>query len=296
MRANIICVLFLTLISFRAVAQEKIPYDLDHPSASYTMPSELSEISGIHYTANNGFASIQDEEGKIFFFDPKVNKITQTIRFDKDKDYEDIEIVGEDVYILESDGDIRLVPNFMGNNPKAIVYETSLSRANDTEGMCYHQPSHSLLIACKGDASLDPERPMKAYRAVYRFDLKTMKLFASPVMLININDLMDYSSLNAFARLSYKLAAMMDQNGDIRFQPSAIAIHPQSKNIYILSFTSTILAVYAESGALLYVKNLNKKLFAQPEGMCFDPQGNLYISNEANGGKADILKFNRLNE
>jgi hypothetical protein len=35
----------------------------------------------------------------------------------------------------------------------------------------------------------------------------------------------------------------------------------------------------------------DKKLFRQPEGICFKPNGDLFISNEGDGGKAKILKF-----
>jgi len=110
-------------------------------------------------------------------------------------------------------------------------------------------------------------------------------------MLIKLDDLTDYSSLNALAELSYRLAGLLDVNGDIRFQPSAIAIHPESKNVYILSFTSSVLAVYTSYGELVTASNLNKRIFMQPEGICFDDENSLYISNEGNGGTANILKF-----
>ena len=40
------------------------------------------------------------------------------------------------------------------------------------------------------------------------------------------------------------------------------------------------------------VKELDEKLFRQPEGICFSPEGDMYISNEGQGGKGYILKFN----
>jgi hypothetical protein len=34
-------------------------------------------------------------------------------------------------------------------------------------------------------------------------------------------------------------------------------------------------------------------MFAQPEGLCFDSKGTMFISNEAAGGSANILEFKR---
>lgn len=273
--------------------QEHIPYNLETPDATYEMPAVLEEISGIHLMDDGRFACIQDEKGIIFIYDTAKRDVVKEIAFDDDKDYEDIEITGDDAWVLESDGDLRMVVNFCESNPEVIRYDTKLSSANDAEGLTYHKPSHSLLIACKGRASISDDISLEGYRAVYRFDLQTKELFASPMKLIKLNDLLDYSSLNAFARLSYKLAALLDTNGDIRFQPSGIAIHPATGDIYILSFTSAMLAVYDASGKLKDAANLNKRIFLQPEGICFDKQNNLYISNEGNGGTANILKFTK---
>ena len=47
-------------------------------------------------------------------------------------------------------------------------------------------------------------------------------------------------------------------------------------------------------GKLQKVYSLNYSHFQQPEGISFDINGDLYISNEAKGGKANILNFNYL--
>ena len=38
---------------------------------------------------------------------------------------------------------------------------------------------------------------------------------------------------------------------------------------------------------------LDKKLHAQPEGITFDEEGNLYISNEGKNGIAMLYKYSR---
>ena len=55
-----------------------------------------------------------------------------------------------------------------------------------------------------------------------------------------------------------------------------------------------MLMVLDRNGKVLDLQDLDNKLFLQPEGICFSPQGDLFISNEGRGGKGYILKFKYL--
>ncbi len=94
------------------------------------------------------------------------------------------------------------------------------------------------------------------------------------------------------------LAFFNISDGDVSFQPSAIAIHPITGNLYILASVGKSLAVFSKQGKMLSLVRLNSKIHAQPEGICFSPDGTLYIVNEGKDGKGIILKFeqNRSNE
>ena len=62
----------------------------------------------------------------------------------------------------------------------------------------------------------------------------------------------------------------------------------------MLSSIGKMIAEFNRQGKLLHVFNINYSHFGQPEGICFSENGDLYIANEANVGKANILKFNYL--
>ena len=294
LRKKSLLLVLVLILSNELPAQHTFTFNFDNPSETYDMPNDLEEISGIYLMDDGRFACIQDELGIIFIYDSSERKVVKEIRFDKDNDYEDIEIIGEDAYVLEADGDIRWVKNFLSGEVNVVKYETLLRTDNDTEGLTYDPVHETLLVACKGDPSLKDGPEYKDKRAVYSFSLKTKRLEETPFLLMDLDKLMQMEDMNALARLSYRLAAALDPNGDVRFQPSAIAIHPETDNIYILSFTSTMLTVFDRSGNLKNVIALDKKIFQQPEGMCFDKKGNLFISNEANGGTANILKFEKI--
>ena len=42
---------------------------------------------------------------------------------------------------------------------------------------------------------------------------------------------------------------------------------------------------------VLDVKELDPNEFRQPEGICFSPSGDMFISSEGQGGKGYILEF-----
>ena len=73
---------------------------------------------------------------------------------------------------------------------------------------------------------------------------------------------------------------------------SGIAVHPKSKRYYVLSHRSKELLIFGEDEKLLKVIALDPKLFPQAEGICFSPEGTLFISTEATKKKkARILMF-----
>ena len=49
-------------------------------------------------------------------------------------------------------------------------------------------------------------------------------------------------------------------------------------------------------GNILEIQEFDDKLFRQPEGICFSPSGDLFISNEGKGGKGYILGFKLLKD
>ena len=44
-------------------------------------------------------------------------------------------------------------------------------------------------------------------------------------------------------------------------------------------------------GVIINIVELDKRIFNQPEGICFSENGDMFISNEGKNGKANILRF-----
>ena len=271
---------------------DMIAYDLNNPDAKYKLPSYLEEISGLSYYGKDKIACIQDEKAKIYIMSLEKEKIIKEYKFGEDADYEDIVIIGKTAFILRNNGQIFRVKNFKKKDRKVKRFKTPLKEKNDTEGMAFDALSNSLLITCKGSPSIEKENLYEGYRAVYKFDLEKEKLIKTPHILIDLERLDSYIDQNVFTKLSIKVAKRLRLiESETNFKPSGIAIHPLHGEIYIISSVGKLLIILNSSGKVLDVQELDEKIFRQPEGICFSPTGDLYISNEGQGGKGYILKF-----
>lgn len=261
-------------------------YSFDKPNASFKLAGDLKEISGLSYLDAQHLIAVQDEKGKIFKLRISDGKIVDDYRFAKDGDYEGIELVDDEVYVLRSDGDLYRVRDWDRKKSDSKKFETDLSERYDTEGLSYDAANNRLLIACKEYAG----KGRKGMRAVFAFDLDSKELSKEPALILNIKEITSSISDNKLNKALRNLVApISDLSG---FKPSAIAIHPVTKETYVISSVLKLLVVYDSQGQHLRTWQLPPKLMAQPEGLAFLPNGDLFISSEGAGNKATLTRFN----
>lgn len=270
--------------------QAPFPYDLSQPQKSISLPEKLTEISGLTYVSPGKLAVVQDEKAHIYQFDLEKEKIITDSDFGKSGDYEGVELVGETAYVVNSEGEVFEVPDYTQEDSPAKVYNTVLSDNNNVEGLGYFPQNDYLLLACKGSPNLD-RKLYSGYRSIYAFDLRRKKLNPAPFLLVNKQEIGYVLERQAKGAFEKAYAKSFDPSDKDAFRPSGIAVHPQSMDIYVLGSVGKMLLVYRKDGKLLYAQPLDKRVFKQPEGICFSPEGELYISNEGRNGKGNILIF-----
>jgi uncharacterized protein YjiK len=253
------------------------------------LQQKLTEVSGLSFINKDTIALIQDEDGTLFFLDVNSKKIVKKISFSKDGDFEDLKILGDTAYILRSDGKLYEVLNIMSEEFRTVnKINTRLSAKNDTEGLCHDIKNNRLLIACK--ASPGEDASYKNKKAVYSFDLNSRSLSEKPIALIDVKEVEKKSHSSGFNSFVQKFAAFFSPaNNNNYFQPSGISIHPVTGEIYIISAVGNLLVVMDPNGTLNDVIKLPESLYRQPEGIAFDNDANLYISNEGKQGKGNII-------
>ena len=253
--------------------------DLHKPAERWDMPFELEEISGLSFYKKNKLACVQDEDGIFYIYNLKKKEIEWKDTFGDRGDYEGVEVIRDTAYVLKSNGDIFTFKIAGDNIGDVSKIKTDLTKRNNSEGLGYNTLNKEMLIACKeepGTKKVDIEKS----RSVYRITLDDKKFKKKPRYVI------DGKSYNK----------MLDKKGLSKkkhkpFKPSGVAVHPKTRFTYIIGTVGKMMIILDEQGQIDDLIPLNPKIFWQPEGICFSPQGDLYISSEGRDKKGYILRF-----
>jgi SdiA-regulated len=234
---------------------------------------ELKEISGIAYDDRTNMLFAQnDEQGRLFRLSFEPNKQTglEHITFGSKNDYEDVVKRDSSIFILNSNGSLIEMP-FMANLFDSLPAVSSyINHAKgEFESFYYDAAANALVTICKSCA-----HEKNKMRTAYKFDIATGQFADAPFYTIDI-----------------AVIKQLLKDESAEFFPSAAAVHPMQNKLYIVSSIGKLLVITNLKGNIEKIFRIDPKLFPQPEGITFAPNGDLYISNEAAGGTATILKF-----
>ena len=270
-------------------SSNKLGYDFSKPTLNDELPPILHEISGLAIIDSTSIACIQDEDGILFIYNIKSNKITKQHTFGLKGDYEGITLVNDLLYILRSDGVLFEIKNYQSKKLKVKTYPTRVPAVNN-EGLCYDAINNRLLIGAKGKINKDPIN--KNDRYIYSFDLKTKILHSNPAFSFNLLDINLSAKMQGihFPKKQNKKGESIEHG--FKFNTSEIAIHPITQQLFVLSATDHALFIFNKNGNLEYIEQLNPSVFNKSEGLDFFKNGDLLISNEGQAHKPTLLRFN----
>ncbi|WP_245768060.1 SdiA-regulated domain-containing protein [Pedobacter insulae] len=249
-------------------------YNLNNPQ-KYSMPDILQEISGIAFNkGDNTFVyAQQDEDGKLFKL-PLGSKDETVTKFAGKGDYEDVSVINNWVILLKSNGDLFSFPlSETKNESTGMVKEnTGLVPKGEYEGMFADEATGNVYLLCK-NCKTD----------------KGSKLTSGYVFAFNNNG--TFKAKGTFKINASKIDNLTGKKKGT-FHPSALAINPLTKEWYIISSVNKVLVVLDSKWGIKNAYHLSSNTFNQPEGIAFDKQGNLYISNEGSETQVgNILRF-----
>jgi len=248
------------------------PYDLHHPDATLTLGIELDEISGICPLDGEWLAAVEHKTRDIY--ELRHGKIVSHFQSGKAGDSAGIVIVGRRAFVLDAQKRaIFEYKDFRKSMNKYKKHSLNLKKRADPDGLCYDSHSACLLVACKGSAKKGSSK-----RDVFTFDLAKRKRKRRPYFTINGKHL-------------------REEGIKEDFNPSGIAIHPTSREIYLLSAQGLKMVVRLSRNGkrIIDTARLDDKEYGRPEGIGFTDEKDLYVSSEAKGGrKATLYRFKQL--
>ncbi|RYF91541.1 MAG: hypothetical protein EOO00_08105 [Chitinophagaceae bacterium] len=231
----------------------------------FVLHKQLLEVSGIAYINDRTLAAVNDEDGKVFSVDFTDHK-PASVKFGDEKDYEDVVYADSVYYVLESNGNIHIVPIAYPSDARRIQFHKK--RKIEFESLYKDNRTGKLVLLSKEQRLIDEAL------VAYSFDPVTEQFSPDPYYVIQLRDV---------KRL------MKDYSADCK--PSAAAVHPKLNKLFVIASVGKVLLICSLDGIVERAYSLNPDLFAQPEGICFAPNGDLYISNEGLQGKATVIRF-----
>lgn len=243
-----------------------VPYDLENPE-TYELDEELLEISGISAMSDgSALMAINDEAGKLYKLDLR-GKIESAKSFGKGADYEDVAVYDSTVFVMKSNGDLYHIEDPNADCLIADLYIANLGNGVEFESLAADPGrGHLLLLVKDGEGSKDKV-------PVYGFDPSRGEFIRDHVLLV------DPTEVAGEAIKGRKLRA------------SAMAIHPITGEIYVISSVNRMLLVCDAEGKAVSFWKLAKQEFPQPEGICFLPNGDMFISSEGLSKPARLFRF-----
>jgi len=270
--------------------EHAFPYDLSEPAEKYVLQRKITEVSGLSLVSRSEVALVQDEDGILFFFNLDEGKVTNKVVFAGKGDYEDLRVMGDTGYVLRSDGTLFQLMNLShaSSGIGKTIIKTGLTSKNNTEGLCYDRRRQALLIACKNDPG--EHSTGEKEKAIYSYNPHTRVLSDTPVVRIRIHDV-EKLAYGMGQNIVQKYMRFYRKTKQSTFQPSGLSMNPVTGDLYVISSVGNLLVVVDSTSKVKHAIRLPRKIFKQPEGIDFDPSGNLYVSNEGRSGKGNVLKF-----
>ncbi|MEZ5055616.1 MAG: SdiA-regulated domain-containing protein [Saprospiraceae bacterium] len=272
----------------------ELPYEMFEPEVVFELPESLKEISGLTILPDsNLLAAVQDEVGVVYFINKIDGKVVKEVAFWGDGDFEGIEAVGEKIYTVKSNGDVFVIEDYLSDSVKSDRIKTFLNKDANVEGLGYNETTKKLLMACKGiPDGLDDDQ-----KNIYSFDIETLEIDTTPSSYVNLQMVRNYLGSEEITPYAEKIMDKINPDeGGFTFAPSAIAQHPITEEFYILSSVGKLLMVLSAEGEINYIEKLDKKILPQPEGICFEKNGTMWISSEGKkSGNGTVLKYNLKN-
>ena len=238
------------------------------------LPAELSEISGLAYTADGRLFAHGDEQAVVYQIDLARGRPVKRFGVGGPGgpllgDFEDIQVVGDRVFLVTSAGEIIEAREGADGETKPPVRRSrGLGGTCDVEGMTWDEASRSMLLLCK---QVKGER-WKGQVVILAVSPETGEFEAEPRLVIPEAELQRVTGAKSFAG-------------------SAITRHPRTGTYLMLAGPQRAYAEIDSTGKVLGGGKLPAERHRQPEGIAIAPDLTLLISDEAAGQTATITGY-----
>ncbi len=264
-------------------------FDLIHPTEVNLLPMGVSSFSDLTSMDSTHLVGIEPNSGDVVFLDLIDYSISSKLSLGSDHKFVAVSKIDSTLILMDSESKVYfLLPPYDVNSFASSI---NTKENFNSVGICLHQSTKRLFLI--SEVQEKEEGQFSSF--LYAFNLNRNQLKDEPIFEINSTDIETFALNN---NLSLPITFVTNSGDTIQgldFNPSAIAVHPKTNEIYILSSTDRSLIVYNQFGEIVNYTTLDSSIFPKPTGMTFQENGDLLISNSELLNPSIVkLKWNKL--
>jgi hypothetical protein len=243
------------------------------PLYRVALPRDLAEVSGLAYTPDGRLFAHGDEQAVVYQIDLARGQPVKRFGIGREHplraDFEDIEVIGDRVFLVTSAGEIVEGREGADGETTAPIRRTrGLGGACEVEGMTRDLGAGSLLLLCKQTQG----KRWRGQVVVLAVSPETLEFEPEPRFLV---------SETALRRVT----------GARGFHGSAITRQSRTGTYILLAGPQRAYAEIDSTGRVLAGGSLRADRHRQPEGVAIAPDLTLVIGDEAAGRTATITGY-----
>lgn len=249
-------------------------FDLQHPAKVQLLPVGIlpfshiaaldsSNLIGMQANGSNGLIVLNPDSSSFYMINPLAHdvKLTAFVKVDTSLYlFDDRMQVYATHYPFDSSSTSKI-------SEKAMKWKASSA--------CYHAATHRIYF---NQEITDPE--VNRMRSVYAFNVNKNQYASDPLFVYDVDAIEHFATENGIRIHANRITALNDTVLGLTINPTAIAVHPKTNEVYILSGIDHSLVVFNQYGDILNYSELDPNIFPNPSGLAFTDSGDILISNE----------------
>lgn len=266
---------FLILTSLVFSQQKKSflsNYDFSKTEQIIKLQKEIENISDVLEVSDKLLILTHGSEN-IFQVDNKSGILINSLPLSNELAKEKLESICSDTknyFTVDKNGEIsQLTLSADKGFTRQQKYSTKLNDKNNVSGVSFNPKSNQLMLLCKDE----PGFALRGVKAIYLFDLKSIKLENFPSIMIHLSELKKKYNLNEFA-------------------PIDLEYNSTYGNIIILSSKEPAVIEMSLRGEILDCIKLNKQNHPNPQSIILSKDGAVIVSDNSAAGSSKLIFYN----
>lgn len=248
-------------------------FDLQHPNSVQTLPMGIQPFSDVTLFDSTHLIGLDGKNGSLFMYDMVANSVSPFLSWDLGAKICNISTMDSTLLLVD---DAKHIHFLYSPYDEASLKTLNLDNEQfEATSVCIHQESHRLFLMTSNEERTEGY----SSSSVYAYNLNQQKLNAQPLFSISGEDIEAFAIQNKLIAPHSDLSIIDDTLESMNFTPSAIAVHPKTNEIYVLSRGDHSLVVFNQFGEIVNFTSLDKTTFSNPSAMTFKKNGDLVITD-----------------